>query len=112
MLNKTVDVEEIKEIERQWHNEDYAGDPLDLLDVGAFEAARLSPCYTTGKDRYSDNKMEFHNLIAPAPARGGKASTCWTTPAGSASGRSTTHLPARARRLRLRYFRQGSRARK
>ena len=63
MLNKTVDVEGIKEIERQWHNQDYAGDPLDLLDVGAFEAARLSPCYTTGKDRYSDNKMEFHNLI-------------------------------------------------
>ena len=63
MLDKTIDVEEIKEIERQWHNEDYAGRPLDLLDVQAFESARLSPCYTTGTDRYSDNKMEFHNLI-------------------------------------------------
>lgn len=45
--------------------EEYRADqqPLEAVDVDEVRRTKLSPCYTTGDDRYSDNKQAFHELI-------------------------------------------------
>ena len=59
-----MDLSRAKEIEKAHFEQkrDGAG-PLPLVVVEEVQRRDLQPCFTTGSDRYSDNKMAFHRLI-------------------------------------------------
>lgn len=50
--------------EKQYHDAFYAGDsPLPEVVIAEVRELSLKPCYQTGRDKYSDNKMAFHEII-------------------------------------------------
>lgn len=54
----------IKKTEKEYHERYYHRDyPQKLMDVEQFRREHMSPCYTTGLDRYSDNSMAFDELL-------------------------------------------------
>ena len=54
----------LKDSETSYHNEFHDGaGPLPLVSVEEVEAKSLQPCYTTGHDKYSDNKQAFHKIM-------------------------------------------------
>lgn len=64
MSRTAGDVATRKAAEKQFF-EQYRADaaPLEPVDIDEIRRTKLAPCYTTGDDRYSDNKMAFHALI-------------------------------------------------
>ena len=57
-------VAERKAAEKAFFEKYRADDPpLEPVDLVAIRRTKLAPCYTTGDDRYSDNKRAFHRLI-------------------------------------------------
>jgi ubiquinone/menaquinone biosynthesis C-methylase UbiE len=57
------DIEQIKQREKEFHERYREGGPLPLIDVEKIRKDYLSPCWETGVDIYSDNKMAFHEFI-------------------------------------------------
>jgi len=59
-----MDLDKVKEREKWFHEEYRDGEgPLPPVTIEDVHTALLQPCYTTGSDWYSDNKMAFHELI-------------------------------------------------
>ncbi len=59
-----MDLNSIKRVEKEVHERLYEGeDPLPMVSIDEVRKTLLSPCYETGNDKYSDNKMAFHELI-------------------------------------------------
>ncbi|MEA1996423.1 MAG: hypothetical protein U9N45_02250, partial [Gemmatimonadota bacterium] len=50
-------------MEKQYHEKYREGGELAPVDVELVRRTCLAPCYTTGNDRYSDNKLAFHQFI-------------------------------------------------
>ena len=57
------DIELIKQREKEFHEHLHEGGVLPAVDVEQVRRDHLSPCWKTGVDRYSDNKMAFHAFI-------------------------------------------------
>lgn len=57
------DIEQVKLREKEYHERFREGGELVPVDVDEIRRTCLAPCYTTGNDRYSDNKMAFHQFI-------------------------------------------------
>jgi ubiquinone/menaquinone biosynthesis C-methylase UbiE len=57
------DIEKVKLKEKKYHEQFREGGELPAVDVDEVRRTCLAPCYTTGSDRYSDNKMAFHRFI-------------------------------------------------
>jgi len=59
----TEDIEHIKKQEKDFHERFRKGGPLPLVEVEKVRKDLLSPCWESGVDIYSDNKMAFHEFI-------------------------------------------------
>jgi ubiquinone/menaquinone biosynthesis C-methylase UbiE len=58
------DFDRIKKTEKEYHERYYYRDsPMKLMDLQQFRREHMSPCYTTGTERYSDNGMAFDELL-------------------------------------------------
>jgi SAM-dependent methyltransferase len=54
----------VKDREKRYHDEHYAGDgPLPAVVEAEIRTRSLKPCYATGSDKYSDNRQAFHEII-------------------------------------------------
>ena len=66
MTKTQAELDQVKKIEKEFHEQyrvDLAESSFFIVDVEEVRRTLLQPCYTTGNDRYSDNKMAFHQII-------------------------------------------------
>jgi SAM-dependent methyltransferase len=68
-----MDLERVKAIEKEHFERKRDGEgPLPPVVVDQIRERELRPCYGGGSDRYSDNKMAFHEVIATGGGWEGK----------------------------------------
>ncbi len=74
--------------QKQFHEAYRCREGAPLITIEQVRRSELQPCYTTGSDRYSDNKMEFHKILEQHGGWQGK----YVLDYGCGSGLWTTYM--------------------